>query len=92
MPELPEVHALVADLGTRLIGHTVKRLDMVSFAALKTFDPPASALSGRAVTDVARHGKYLDLVFDVPAEAMWEAAIRRMGADPTMLTISHGVH
>jgi len=63
MPELPEVHALVTDLGTRLIGHTVKRLDLVSFAALKTFDPPASALAGRTVTDVARHGKYLDLVF-----------------------------
>ena len=64
MPELPEVHALVTDLGARLIGHTVKRLDMVSFAALKTFDPPASALAGRTVTAVARHGKYLDLVFD----------------------------
>lgn len=34
----------------------------------------------------------LDLVFDVAAERMWEAAIRRMGADPTMLAISHGVH
>jgi len=63
MPELPEVHALVTDLGARLIGHTVKRLDLVSFAALKTFDPPATGLSGRTVTAVARHGKYLDLVF-----------------------------
>ncbi len=34
----------------------------------------------------------LDLVFDVPAGAMWETAIRRMGADPSMLTTSHGVH
>ena len=34
----------------------------------------------------------LDLVFDVAAEAMWETAIRRMGADPSMLTRSHGVH
>jgi putative transcriptional regulator len=34
----------------------------------------------------------LDLVFDVAAEAMWETAIRRMGADPSMLTTSHGVH
>lgn len=63
MPELPEVHALVTDLGGRLVGQTVARFDLVSFAALKTFDPPASALSGRTVTDVARHGKYLDLVF-----------------------------
>lgn len=34
----------------------------------------------------------LDLVFDTPAEAMWEAAIRRLGADPSMLTTSRGVH
>jgi putative transcriptional regulator len=34
----------------------------------------------------------LDLVFDVPAAAMWETAIRRMGADPSMLSTSHGVH
>jgi putative transcriptional regulator len=34
----------------------------------------------------------LDLVFDVDADAMWETAIRRMGADPSMLTTSHGVH
>jgi putative transcriptional regulator len=34
----------------------------------------------------------LDIVFDIPADAMWETAIRRMGADPSMLTTSHGVH
>ncbi len=34
----------------------------------------------------------LDLVFDVAADAMWETAIRRLGADPAALTTSHGVH
>ena len=34
----------------------------------------------------------LDLVFDVEAASMWETAIRRLGADPSMLTTSHGVH
>lgn len=61
MPELPEVTALVADLGARLGGRTVDRLSMVSFAALKTFDPPVSALSGLTVKGVTRHGKFLDL-------------------------------
>jgi formamidopyrimidine-DNA glycosylase len=64
VPELPEVHALVADLGARLTGRTVERLDVVSFAALKTFDPPASALSGKVVEGVARHGKFLDFTID----------------------------
>lgn len=64
MPELPEVHALATDLGSRLRGRTVERLEIVAFAALKTFDPPISALSGRTVADVTRHGKFLDLRFD----------------------------
>lgn len=34
----------------------------------------------------------LDLVFDTPADLMWETAIRRLGADPSMLTMSRGVH
>jgi putative transcriptional regulator len=34
----------------------------------------------------------LDLVFDTPADVMWETAIRRLGADPSMLTTSRGVH
>jgi putative transcriptional regulator len=34
----------------------------------------------------------LDLVFDTPAEHMWEAAIRRLGADPAMLQTGQGVH
>jgi len=34
----------------------------------------------------------LDIVFDVAADAMWETAIRRLGADPSSLTTSQGVH
>lgn len=34
----------------------------------------------------------LDLVFEVDAEAMWETAIRRLGADPSTLQMSRGVH
>ncbi len=62
MPELPEVHALAADLRSRLSGRIIDRLELVSFAALKTFDPPPSALAGLTVADVTRHGKFLDIV------------------------------
>lgn len=34
----------------------------------------------------------LDLVFDIKPDMMWETAIRRLGADPSTLTTSHGVH
>ena len=60
MPELPEVHALAVDLTTRLRGRTVDRLDIVAVAALKTFEPPVSALAGTVLGGVARHGKFLD--------------------------------
>jgi len=33
-----------------------------------------------------------DLIFDTPAEEMWEKAIRRLGADPSALQMSRGVH
>ncbi len=33
-----------------------------------------------------------DLLFNTPAEQMWERAIRRLGADPGTLTMSRGVH
>jgi putative transcriptional regulator len=32
------------------------------------------------------------LIFKTPAEQMWEAAIRRLGADPASLHMSRGVH
>ncbi|HZP48613.1 MAG TPA: YqgE/AlgH family protein [Vicinamibacterales bacterium] len=32
------------------------------------------------------------LIFDTPPERMWEAAIRRLGADPATLSMSRGVH
>jgi putative transcriptional regulator len=34
----------------------------------------------------------LDLIFDIPLSEMWETAIRRLGADPSALQTSHGVH
>jgi putative transcriptional regulator len=34
----------------------------------------------------------VDLLFDVAPEEMWETAIRRLGADPSSLQMSHGVH
>jgi formamidopyrimidine-DNA glycosylase len=64
MPELPEVEALVHHLRAHAIGRTVARIDVASLTALKTFDPPTTALHGREVTGANRHGKFLDLDCD----------------------------
>ena len=61
MPELPEVEALALDLAGRLDGRAIVRVDIAAFSALKTFDPPLSALEGSFVDGVTRHGKFLDI-------------------------------
>ena len=45
----------------RLAGRAIARVDIAAFSALKTFDPPLSALDGPLVDDVTRHGKFLDI-------------------------------
>ncbi|AYG03794.1 Fpg/Nei family DNA glycosylase [Gryllotalpicola protaetiae] len=67
MPELPEVHALAVDLGARLTGRTIRRLDVLAIAALKTFAVPPEALRGKTITGVTRHGKFLDIAAREPA-------------------------
>jgi formamidopyrimidine-DNA glycosylase len=62
MPELPEVESLTQFLAEHLSGREVERVHPVSVAALKTYDPPLTALVGRTFAGATRHGKFLDLV------------------------------
>lgn len=64
MPELPEVDALVGFLRAQTAGAVVVEIEIVSFSVLKTFDPPVSAFAGLAVSDVRRHGKFIDIDVD----------------------------
>jgi formamidopyrimidine-DNA glycosylase len=61
MPELPEVEALAAFLRENAVGHVLARADLASVQAIKTFDPPLSALGGLEITGASRHGQFLDL-------------------------------
>ena len=64
MPELPEVEALAAFLRERAVGRAVQRADVAAFSAVKTFDPPLTALQGAVVDGASRYGKFLSLDFD----------------------------
>ena len=64
MPELPEVDALVGFLREKTAGAVVVEIEIASFSVLKTFDPPVSAFAGLTVTDVTRHGKFIDIDVD----------------------------
>jgi formamidopyrimidine-DNA glycosylase len=66
VPELPEVEALAAYLRDRAVGHRVDRIEVAAISALKTYDPPPSAVAGREVVGAQRHGKFLDVKLDGP--------------------------
>jgi formamidopyrimidine-DNA glycosylase len=61
VPELPEVESLARFLAERVIGRTVTRAELGSLSALKTYQPPLSALVGGTVTATGRRGKYLTM-------------------------------
>lgn len=64
MPELPEIVALEQFLVEHAVGAVVGRVDVAALSVLKTFDPPATALSGRDVTGVGHWGKHLGMDCD----------------------------
>ncbi|MDQ3156279.1 MAG: Fpg/Nei family DNA glycosylase [Actinomycetota bacterium] len=64
MPELPEVDSLVGFLSEKAAGAVLVDIELASFSVLKTYDPPISAFAGLTVTDVTRHGKFIDVNVD----------------------------
>lgn len=61
MPELPEVAALVNALDAKARGRAIAEGHLVSFAALKTYRVPLTALAGLEIDGVSRHGKFIDV-------------------------------
>jgi len=57
MPELPEVEITTRRLGASLAGAEVESALAPGMVALKTIDPPLSALAGRTITGTRRYGK-----------------------------------
>nr|WP_246336717.1 DNA-formamidopyrimidine glycosylase family protein [Flexivirga oryzae] len=61
---MPEVQGLVDFLASRVVGLPVARVELGSFSVLKTYDPPVDSLGGLSVTNVTRHGKWVDIDVD----------------------------
>jgi formamidopyrimidine-DNA glycosylase len=57
MPELPEVEITARRLGSELAGTRIESALTPGVNALRTYDPPLSAIEGRQVTGVTRRGK-----------------------------------
>ncbi len=71
MPELPEVEALARFLDERTVGARIASVALASVSALKTFDPPLTALEGQRVTRVVRIGKFIDMSMDDGLHLVW---------------------
>ena len=61
MPELPEVESLVEFLTEVGAGRVIRRVEVASLSALKTYDPPIDALNGKVFAGATRRGKFLQL-------------------------------
>lgn len=61
MPEMPEVQGLTTFLAERALGRTIVRTSVGAIAALKTYDPPITALHGAQITALSRRGKFVDI-------------------------------
>jgi formamidopyrimidine-DNA glycosylase len=64
MPELPEVEITARRIGSALTGAVVESVLAPGINALKTFDPPLSAVEGSAVAGVSRRGKLFLVEFE----------------------------
>jgi formamidopyrimidine-DNA glycosylase len=64
VPELPEVEATARLLSAALAGAEVESALAPGVNALKTFDPPLSAVEGKTVSRVVRRGKMLAIELD----------------------------
>jgi formamidopyrimidine-DNA glycosylase len=57
MPELPEVEITARLISDAVAGATIESVLTPGINALRTFDPPLSAIDGRTLTEITRRGK-----------------------------------
>ncbi len=58
---MPEVESLARFLTAHCVGATIARAELAAFSALKTYDPPLTALHGLEIDEVTRRGKFIDI-------------------------------
>ncbi len=87
MPELPEVEITARRLGDALAGAAVESTLAPGMVAVKTLDPPLSALEGMTVSGTARVGKMPIVRFSGPRQTSPERT--RSGASGELFLLVH---
>jgi formamidopyrimidine-DNA glycosylase len=80
VPELPEMEIVARRLGDALPGERIESAMTPGINALKTFDPPFSAIDGATFTGVRRRGKLLMLDVDTPSRGALTLLVHLMSA------------
>jgi formamidopyrimidine-DNA glycosylase len=85
MPELPEMEIVARRLAGVLPGQRIESVLVPGINALKTFDPPVSALEGATMTDVRRRGKLLLIEADTGSHGPLTLLLHLMSAGRAQL-------
>ena len=85
MPELPEMEIVARRLAAALPGERIESVMTPGINALKTFDPPLSALDGATFRDVRRRGKLLLLEAETGSHGPLTLLTHLMSAGRMML-------
>jgi formamidopyrimidine-DNA glycosylase len=64
MPELPEVEITARRIGAAVTGAVIESAMAPGINALKTYEPPLTAIEGRTITGVTRRGKLFLISID----------------------------
>ncbi|MGH3159611.1 MAG: Fpg/Nei family DNA glycosylase, partial [Streptosporangiaceae bacterium] len=90
MPELPEVESLTTFLRERAVGQVIERAQVAAISVLKTYAPDVSALAGRTITGVTRHGKFLDIDTELTGPERHPTAVRAgVEEEPPLHVVMH---
>jgi formamidopyrimidine-DNA glycosylase len=85
MPELPEVETTARLIGAAVTGARIESARSPGINALRTFDPPLSAIDGRTITGVSRRGK----LFVIGVEGELSLLVHLMSAGRLQLFDAH---
>jgi formamidopyrimidine-DNA glycosylase len=85
VPELPEMEIVARRLDEALPGETIESARTPGLNALKTFDPPFSAIDGATFTGARRRGKLLLLDVDTPSQGPLVLLLHLMSAGRAQL-------
>jgi formamidopyrimidine-DNA glycosylase len=85
VPELPEMEIVARRLDQVLPGETIESARTPGLNALKTFDPPFSAIDGATFTAARRRGKLLLLDVDTPSHGALVLLLHLMSAGRAQL-------